>query len=259
MHGTYPGLEKEQESPNRACPPAPFCWPSRTPASSPLTGRQAKPGTSAGLSGPRPTAGTLMPSTRGLFGSYAAAPSGPAPPSSPSAWGDAGAAEPTISALHPADSAPTVDGPAPKRARLAAGRGGAQLSAGWALTAASGAADSDSDGEEAVLSRRRPTPDKAAPAKAAGDASLAAAPMARVPAQHPPPTWAASLQLKQQASVEHAAAMALSPRRAAAEAGEAQQEDEWCGGGGSDMDKDDRQGWAGWQRFPLPLFNDVEE
>lgn len=330
MQGTYPGLEQEQESPNFGARPVQLRWPSRFPAGSLPEGRQADPGecnhtggccaagaalpaltrvdrllptashhylpslasagTSAGMPGPGFTdSGVQQPRKRGLFGS--AALSGPAPPSSPSAWEDAGAAEPTISALHPADSAPTVDGPAPKRARLAAGRGGAQLSAGWALTAASGAADSDSDGEDAVLSCRHPTPDKTL--------ATMAAPTVRVSAQHPPPTWAASLHPPEQQASERlvgagrraslwpaagsqcspepseyckairliagltllssslqAVSAAVLPRRTAAVDAEAQQ-DEWCGG--SAMEEDDCRGWADWQRFPLPLFNDVEE
>ena len=134
-------------------------------------GRRPRPSLLAGTSAWHAGGSTRYagaPSARGLFGSC------PAPPSSPSGFTDAGAAEPTLSGLHPADSAdPTVQGPAPKRARRAA--------VSWSLPAGTGASavDSDSDGEDAVVSRRRPTPGKPPAA-------------ARVVAQHPPPTWGAS-------------------------------------------------------------------
>lgn len=139
--------------------------------------------------------GVLQPSARGLFGACPA-------PASPSAWTDAGAAEPTLSALHPADSGFTVEGPIRKRPRLAQGRSNGLLSAasGWAVTG--GAADSDSDEEDEAVSRKRPTPGKApaAPINTGAALEAAAAPgapqraRARVLAQHPPPTWAASLR-----------------------------------------------------------------
>lgn len=44
MQSTYPGLEKEQESPNSGAGPAYLRWPSRTPISSPLAACQAKAG-----------------------------------------------------------------------------------------------------------------------------------------------------------------------------------------------------------------------
>lgn len=104
--------------------------------------------------------------------------------------------------------------------RLAAGLGGTQLTACQAPTAASGDADSDSDGEEAVLSRRRPTPDRAA--------ASGAAPTARVFAQHPPPTWADGLRLEQQASFGMVGAgVRLAPGMRIAEL-TAEQIEKWC-------------------------------
>lgn len=97
--------------------------------------------------------------------------------------------EPTFSGLAaPADSCdPTVEGPAPKRLRAGHGVSGSGwglggVSSAWGASAATCDSD-DSDGEEAVVSRKRPTPQKAA-------AAAVARPAARLAALHPPPTWA---------------------------------------------------------------------
>lgn len=209
--GLFPGLEPE----NLGAP----CnqRPSQTPSNSPLAGRQEKPG--APLVGSAAAAARTdqhcLPCSRlplppkrtgayrqplaalprggnGLFGcssgGKASTPFGS--PVAASAFTDA-SGEPTFSGLAaPADSCdPTVDGPAPKRPRtsygLRAGGWGYGGSAAWG-SAASCDTD-DSDGEDAVVSCKRPTPQKVpAPAVAA------AAP--RPPALHPPPTWAAAMQ-----------------------------------------------------------------
>lgn len=161
----------------------------------------------------REASGALQPRGLGLFGCAAtpskaeAAAAAPAPSSS--AWTDA-SAEPTLSMLRPADSCdPTVEGPAAKRPRLArqSSHGyGLQQAGGWRAGCAAGSAslcDSDSEGEEAVVSRKHPTPHKGASVQPSAR---------RAPAQHPPPTWASSLG-SAGAAAASPAAVAPSARR----------------------------------------------
>ncbi|KAL4856771.1 hypothetical protein ACK3TF_002837 [Chlorella vulgaris] len=207
----YPGLERaaqEQRDPNRGLRRA----SGRTPANSPLIGRQEKPGTSCKRSG-----GALRSSARGLAAT-ATKIAGFAAASAPSAshWTDA-SAEPTCSAILPADSCdPTVDGPAPKRPRLAAAGShgyGLQQQGGWRGavsglgSAASWDSDSDSEGEQAVVSCKHPTPQKAA--RGGAGAAAAGAGGAHRTAQHPPPTWASSMLASGAAALANPAAAAV--------------------------------------------------